>query len=367
MRVALVIERFEPRGGVEGVAWQVAHGLAAAGDEVHVVARRARPSDAVRLHAVRVAAAWQPWRLLAFSRAAARAAPRGTFDVVHSFSRTRHQDLFRAGGGSHADYLERRHPGAGGSLRRLSPRHRVLLEMERRVFADPTQHIQCNSRMVRDALARRYAIPDHRLAVVYNGVDLERFHPRHRGEERARVRARLGAGAGPAWLFVGSGWRRKGLETALRALGASRTRAELWVAGSDAADAWRARAAVCGVAERVRWLGLRDDVASLCAAADALLLPTRYDAFANACLEAAAAGLPVVTSACNGAAEILGEGGLVVADAADAAGFAAALDSLGDPAARERRGAAARAAAARLGWGDHVAALRALYATVARR
>ena len=116
----------------------------------------------------------------------------------------------------------------------------------------------------------------------------------------------------------------------------------------------------------MRWLGGHLDVAVLCAAADALLLPTRYDAFANVCLEAAAAGIPVITSAHNGAAEILGEGGLVVSDAEDTAGFARALECVADPAERRRRGAAARAAAETLGWPQHIDGLRALYARIAR-
>jgi UDP-glucose:(heptosyl)LPS alpha-1,3-glucosyltransferase len=367
VRVALVIERFEPRGGVEQAAWRVAHGLADAGDEVHVIARAARATDAaLRVHRVAVADLWQPWRVLAFSRAAARAAPRGAFDVVHSFSRTRHQDLFRAGGGSHADYLERSHRGLALAARRISPRHRVLLGLEQAVFADASQHLQCNSRMVRNALARRYAIAPERLSVVYNGVDLERFHPARREGDGARLRAELGGAAQPVWLFAGSGFARKGLETALDALARTRDGA-LWVAGADDPAPWRARAERLGVASRVRWLGARGDMEALLAAADALLLPTRYDAFANVCLEAAAAGLPVITSASNGAAEILEEGGLVLEDARDARGFAAALDALGDPAARRARGLAARAAAERFSWSAHLAALRSLYARIASR
>ena len=74
MRVALVIERFLPRiGGVENVAWRVAEGLAQAGDEVHVVARRADPRPDLTWHPVRVPAFWQPLRVLAFSHLAARA------------------------------------------------------------------------------------------------------------------------------------------------------------------------------------------------------------------------------------------------------------------------------------------------------
>lgn len=366
MRVALVVERFEPRaGGVEAVAWRVAHGLAAAGDEVCVVARQAAASKAVRVLPVRVPAFWQPLRVLAFSGAAARAAPRGGFDVVHSFSRTRHQDLYRAGGGSHADYLERTY-GASARWRRLSPRHATLLALERSIFSDPSQLIQCNSRMVRDEIARRNDVPPERLEVVYNGVDLERFHPGRRAREGVRLRAEW-APAGPVWLLAGSGLRRKGLDTALDALARSAAgNAELWVAGRDAPGPWARLAARLGVEQRVRFLGGRSDLERVYAAADALVLPTRYDAFANVCLEAAAAGLPVVTSAHNGAAEILGDAGFVIQHAEDAAGFAKALDALADPGLRERLGARARQIAERHGWSSHVAALRALYARVAR-
>jgi UDP-glucose:(heptosyl)LPS alpha-1,3-glucosyltransferase len=366
VRVALVIERFEPRGGVERVAWQVAHGLAAAGDEVHVVARKADSSSSVQLHLVDVPSTWQPWRVAAFSEAAARAAPRGAFDVVHTFSRTRHQDLFRAGGGSHAEYMERHYTGFGTGWRRYSPRHRVLLAIERDVFGDASQMILCNSRMVQLSLARRYAIPDERLALIYNGVDLERFHPSRRATEGATMRREFGSQDALVWLFVGSGFERKGLDMALYALANTAGDGVLWVAGNDDPTPWRKVADALGVGARVQWLGGGRDVAALCAAADALILPTRYDAFANVCLEAAAAGIPVVTTASNGAAEILGEGGIVVRDAADTGAFVVALERLASRAERRTRGAAARAVAEEHGWPQHIASLRALYARIAR-
>jgi UDP-glucose:(heptosyl)LPS alpha-1,3-glucosyltransferase len=363
MRVALVIERFEAgEGGVENVAWQVAEGLRAAGEEVHVVARRARGDTGVRLHTVSVPDAWQPLRVLAFSRAAARAAPRGRFDVVHSFSRTRHQDVYRAGGGSHADYLESQHGAAGRRLRRLSPRHATLLAMEKRVFADASQIVQCNSNMVRDALMHRYGIEKQRLVVIRNGVDLERFHPRRREPARRRWRGEFGVGDRLVWLLAGSGWRRKGLATALRALARAEPRdAELWVVGRDAPKPWRRLAARLGVTSRIRFLGVRRDLETLYAACDALLLPTRYDAFANVCLEAAAAGLPVVTSRSNGAAEILEEAGRVIEAAEDVPAFAEALEALAHAGLRERLGQAARRVAEAHGWSHHVEALRQLY------
>jgi len=357
MKIALVVERFEPaRGGVENVVWQVARGLADAGDEVHVLARRGVEAKGVRLVRLPVLDLWQPWRVLAFSRAAARAGERGRFDVVHSFTRTLHQDVYRAGGGSHADYLARRSgPAALRALRRLSPRHAILLAVERRIFADPHQLVQCNSEMVRREIATRHHVPAARLAVIWNGVDLARFRPPPARAPRAA----------PVWLLVGSGFARKGVDTALRALAAAGPKgAALWIAGRDPAGGARALATRLGVAERVRFLGERADVEALYAEVDALLLPTRYDAFANATLEAAACALPVVTSGANGAAELLREGALVVSDPEDVAGFAAALDALRDPALRARLGAAGRAVAERHGWPRHVGELQRLYARV---
>jgi UDP-glucose:(heptosyl)LPS alpha-1,3-glucosyltransferase len=361
MRVALLIERFEPGiGGVENVAWRVAEGLARAGDEVHVVARRTAPCPGVVLHPVRVPEFWQPLRVSAFSKAAARAAPRGEYDVVYSLARTVHQDLYRAGAGSHLDYLRRRHGFPAGQLRRLSPRHALLAGFERRVFGDPSQRIVCNSEMVRGEIERRYRVAPSRLRVIRNGVALERFALP--GRERARLRAELACGEDVVFLLAGSGFARKGLDTALRALARARVRAQLWVAGADDTRPWRSLAQALGVEERVRFLGFRRDLPALCAAADALLLPTRYDAFANVCLEAAAAGLPVVTSGANGAAELFRGAGRVVEDPERVEGFADALESLAEPDLRRRLGERARAVAAAHSWDAHVASLRALFA-----
>jgi len=365
MRVALVIERFLPGGGgMEGVAWNVAHGLAEAGDEVHVVARDAVESNAVRVRAVRVPYGWQPLRVARFSRAAADVVSAEAFDVVHAFSRTLLQDVYRAGGGSHADYMDRAYSSLGRAARKLSPRHVLLLSLERRIFGT-TRFIQCGSAMVRNEIATRFGVPAERLRVIQNGVDCERFSPAGAPAPPADLPAR--AGDAPVFLFAGSGWPRKGLDTALRALAATERRdARLWVAGGDDPRRWRALAARLGVAERVDFLGPRADLERVLAAADALLLPTRYDAFANVCLEAAAAGRAVVTSGANGSSEVVRDAGFVVEDPEDVAGFARALDRLCDPAKRSALGSRGREAALGLSWEAHVEKLRALYAEVGR-
>jgi UDP-glucose:(heptosyl)LPS alpha-1,3-glucosyltransferase len=372
MRVALVVERFEPAGGgIEHAVWQIAHGLARAGDEVHVIARRGSDSRAATLHRVEVPSFWQPLRVARFSQRAGAEARREAhgFEIVHSFSRTVEQDIFHAGGGSHAHYMKRAYGGLGATLRRASPRHAALLGLERRIFADQTQTVQCVSEMVRSEIAERFGVSPGRMTVIPYGVDLDRFQPGDpdkRGSDSEDLRQQLSAGDATVWLLAGSGWRRKGLDTALRALALSGdARAHLWIAGSDAPAPWQRLAGKLGVAARVHFLGARRDIEVVYRAADALLLPTRYDAFGLVCLEASACGLPVVTSGAAGAAELVAKAGSVIADPEDVQGFADAMERLSDASLRRRLGEIGVEIAASNDWDAHVQKLRALYRKVA--
>jgi UDP-glucose:(heptosyl)LPS alpha-1,3-glucosyltransferase len=358
MRAAISIESFRPGpGGVEAAAYALARELGARGQDLTVLCREAVPEapPGVRVERLAGPSFWQPLRVLEFSRRSARAARAAGFDLVQGYSRTRHQTVYRAGGGSHAAYMERAYPHP--ALRRLSPRHALLLAIEGAVFADPAQTVLCNSRFAADEIARRHGVPAARLEVIYNGVDAERFHPRLRETRGPALRAEL-ALDGPVALFAGSGFARKGLDRAIQSLARAGVKATLLVAGSGDASSYRAQAESLGVGERVRFLGLRADLPALCATADLFVLPTRYDPFANACLEAMAAGVAVATTLDNGAAELVepGRSGFLCAD-----DFSPAFRALDDPARLRDMGAAARRTAERHTWSAHADAVLALW------
>ena len=373
LHIAIVIERFVPSaGGVENAAWQVARELRRQGERVTVVARAfdevataaVPPEERPERIALRVPTAWQPTRVLAFSRAAARATAEARFDVVHGFARARHQDLYRAGGGSHADYLRHMHGSVGRALRVLSPRHRVLQAIEGAVFRDPRQWIQCGSRLVSRALIDRHGVDPARIHVLPNGVDVARHRSAAADGESLRRRwLERDPSAERFWLLPGSGWRRKGLPVALDAIERlTDPGLRLLVAGRDEPGPWQRRVARRGLAGQIRFLGPRSDLPAIYHAVDGVVLPTRYDAFANVTLEAAASGTPIVTTATNGAAEWLGEGVIVVDAPDDADAVAEAMASLHDVGARRCRGEAAARAALPLDWSSHVETLRRLYA-----
>jgi UDP-glucose:(heptosyl)LPS alpha-1,3-glucosyltransferase len=264
-------------------------------------------------------------RVLVLPLAARLAVRRRDWDVVQSHERTLCQDVYRAGEGCHRGYLEAMSPRS----HRRAAYHRLLLALERRVFAT-TPHIVAISRRGAEEIARIYAVPAARLSVVYNGVDLRRFHPDNRARHRASARAEAAIPA-DAWvaLFAGSGFERKGLATALEALAAVDDRtSRLLVVGKGDTRPYRATAERLGLDRRVAWLGARPDLERWYAAADVLVLPTRYEPFGNVHLEALASGVPVVTTTASGGAEAIApDSGAVVAPG-DAKAFAAALDGL---------------------------------------
>jgi len=371
LRIAIIVERFaRGAGGVENVAWQVAHELARTGEDVTVLTRNSEggfppvESSRPRLAVQRlpVPSAWQPLRVVAFSRASANAVRRGAFDVVHSFSRTRHQDLYRAGGGSHRDYLRRSHSKTGALLRQFSPRHRVLLSIEARVFNDRTQRIQCASRLVADALMADHDVSPERILLLPNAVDADRYGSPAALEAGRRLRAELDEKAEQIWLFPASGWHRKGLPTLLEALARIPDPGlHLWIAGRDEPKPWRATASGLGLGDRVRFLGPRNDLEAIYGAVDGMVLPTRYDAFANVTLEAAASGLPIITTRSNGAAEALEGAVSIIENATDSVALAEAFSPFADPDRRRNLGQRALEMARRLDWAQHVSHLREEY------
>jgi UDP-glucose:(heptosyl)LPS alpha-1,3-glucosyltransferase len=295
----------------------------------------------------------------------------GRFDLVQSHERIPGCHIYRAGDGVHATWLELRDRARGGLSRLgslLSPWHRYTLAAEAATYRHPNlKAVICNSIMVRDDIALRFGLPEDRLHVIYNGVDLEFFHPGLRDIHRTRVRAELGiAEETPVILFVGSGFERKGIPVLLRALAQmQREDAVLLVVGRDSRkQKMKGLAANLGVAHRVVFLGGQKDVRSHLGAADMFCLPTLYDPMPNAAMEALACGLPVITSTTCGAAELIEPGvNGYVCDARDEYSLAHYLDTVS--AGARHYPAEARAAAEKLSLDAMAARLGELYRQLA--
>ena len=368
MRIAF-LHRSLSGGGTEADLRRMATGLVERGHAVDVfTADRAAPPSGVVAHQVPVLRAGRWARLVSFALMAPRLAARGAFDVVVGFGRTPRQDVVRVGGGTHKSYLAAMDAAGRGRGRGLY--QRTILDLERRMFApDGHRRVLAVSRRAGDEVIRDYGVAPERVRVVYNGVDLERFHPRRRAIDGADARRTLGLGERPVCLAVGTGFARKGFDLLLDCWKAGPPAgAALVIAGGDQRLArWRQEAASAPLAGHVHVLGPRDDVPALLAAADVLCLPSHQEAFGNVVLEAAAAGVPVVTSAAVAAAELFADAPLAAAQVAnpsdpDALGAAIAGMLRDWPA----RSTAARAVAERHPWRRHLDELEAFFVEVTR-
>lgn len=329
-KLALIRQRYTPFGGAERFVSRAMEALKAQGASITLVTRKWEgDGEALTCNPFYLGSLWRDW---GFARSVCHSLEQHSFDLVQSHERIACCDIYRAGDGVHREWLAQRSRILGSWKRlglRLNPYHRYTLAAERRLFASPQlKAVICNSRMVKAEIMQHFGVAEDKLHVIYSGVDLEAFHPRLKDQHRTTIRAELAIPEqATLFLFVGSGFERKGVAAALRALPSD---TYLAVIGHDKhAERYQALAKQLGIAARVRFLGPQQEVKPYYGAADALVLPTLYDPFPNVALEALACGLPVITSTKCGAAELLAQTGLVV-DALDRAALGAAMTALLD-------------------------------------
>jgi glycosyltransferase involved in cell wall biosynthesis len=200
-----------------------------------------------------------------------------------------------------------------------------------------TAAIVAFSQTHRAALAADEQIPLERIEVIPNGIDLAPPP----ADARARVRAELGvADADAVLMHVGRLAHVKNQRLAVEALALLPRNVRLVLVGDGVDRALLAQlAAERGVAERVTFLGFRDDAARLIAGADVALVTSRNEAMPLAVIEAMAAGVPLVSTPWKGASEMLHGGayGAIAPDYAATSLARAVRGALDDPAAAAER------------------------------
>ncbi len=373
MRLALLTRRFDSAGGgTERDLIVTAEGLRAAGHQVTIFADEIRGAigdcDVRRVGGgPRLGRALS---LVRFAWSAAPAARRAGNDVVLSFARCVGADVMRSGGGAHASYLRaaRKWRGAlGATAMRLSPYHQVQMLVERQAFRNPgLKRTIAVSNFVRDDLIREFGLAPENTVTIYNGVDLERFRPASDPSARAALRQKFIVPASARVVaFVGNGFARKGLGFLIEAWPLVAGGAFLLVVGADRhTDKFIRRANALNVGSRVVFTGPQPNVEAIFHAADAFAMPSLFEPFGNVVMEAMASGLPAMTSAFSGVAEVIPPSmrGFRVENPDDVGELALRLGALFD--APTSLAADARATAERFTWARYAHELGALIESI---
>jgi UDP-glucose:(heptosyl)LPS alpha-1,3-glucosyltransferase len=356
---AFLTTRFTTRLGRGRTLVELCRGLAAAGDRVSVhagyVDQRLRSTRGVEFSAVRFRGSGLGSSLRSFYRTAGKAGRDA--DLRVAFDPAAGSGVWRASGGCLAEWVELlKGDRELARMTGLRPRsvHRRLLRHEAQLMRNPDVVVVAPSPLVASQLETRFEATGNRCRVLEPGADCERFRPGLREKFLSELRDAWGLEPEHrVLLFVGGAWARRGVDRLLRAMVELKDHHPDLVAvivGEDPrAPFFVDLAERLGVRSRVLFVGGLEWVEHAYAAADVVVLPTRYSPAALVPLEALASGLPVVTTDADGSARRLrGLDCVRVVDEAQrpwpsCEKLAAAITELLDPGAFPARGQAARA------------------------
>jgi UDP-glucose:(heptosyl)LPS alpha-1,3-glucosyltransferase len=202
-----------------------------------------------------------------------------------------------------------------GAIYRLLPRYKHFANFERAVFdaRSPTQILTISDNEI-PLFRKHYQTPSDRFHRLPPGIDRDRVAPANVDEIRRGFRAEFHIGNDEhLLLFLGSGFIKKGLDRALRAIEAlspeQLATTRLMVVGGDNAEPFRRMASRMGIAARVQFFAGRNDVPRFLFGADSLLLPAYDENAGMVILEAMIAGLPALVTENCGYAHYLASAG----------------------------------------------------------
>ncbi len=327
-RLVLLKGQIVSQGGLEKYTLHLAQAFVAHGCEVTLLTAGETPPlfrETCEVISLFPKSRLSVLHLYRFERACQQWLTRTRPEIVFGLDRNSFQTHYRAGNGVHRAYLAQRYlmePGLKKFTLALNPFHQGMLHLERKAFENPK--LQClfaNSEMVRQEILQYYHIDPTRVEVIHNGVQWSQWQS-HFDHIPQRTQNAF------QFLFIGHGYRRKGLAFLLQGLSLLKdTNWKLTVIGKDnAVHEFQEIARRLKIDDKVRFLGPQPNTIPFYQAADALIAPSIYDPFANVTVEALAMGLFVVSSAFNGGKEILcKESGIVIENLTDPDSVSAAL------------------------------------------
>ncbi|MGJ8653966.1 MAG: glycosyltransferase family 4 protein [Opitutaceae bacterium] len=305
MNIGFALYDYYPFGGLQEDCLATALATAARGHCVHIFARtwKGYQPDNVQVHILGTKGISNTSRNDHYFKALNKTLPDYELDGLVAFNRVPNADIYFA-----ADpcYVER-HKDAT-FWQKLSARYRYYTKLEAKLFnPESPPHTLVLTEGESEAIRKHYQIPRGNFHLLPPGITRNTQTPEQQQNNRSELRTKYKVPEGAVIsLFVGSGFRVKGLHRALLALKANAQAAEtheFWVIGNGKPENYRTLVKNAGIP--VRFFGGRDDVPKFYDAADFLLHPAYSESAGKVLLEALSHGLPVLTTdTCGYAANI---------------------------------------------------------------
>lgn len=306
MKLAMALYHYFPYGGLQRDFARIAREAVSRGHEVVALVSdwQGEAIDGVKVQRIAVSGGSNHGRMRSFAKGVLAARETGEFDRVLGFNRLPGLDVYFAADSCFAEHVKSKPTPV-----RWLPRYATYLKLEQEMVAGDSPLFLFLNDDQRDEYLAHYALPEFRYTVLPPGIEQDRRQPENHERLRAEVRGSLGVNANEILvLFLGSGFKVKGLDRALKAFATTPTSTRLMIVGNDDSVPYL-RKLDPAIRERVMVLGPRDDVPALMQAADLLLHPAYRESAGMVLLEATVAGLPVLTTDTCGYARHVKEAG----------------------------------------------------------
>ena len=319
---------FNKLGGLEKQTNLIVNALIKKGFQINFVTTKPKSTDSlmenISFHFMKRWPIFSFFRILFFNKQATDWVKKNKPDIILGIDRTSSQTHIRAGNGVHRAYLKNRKIYFGlfdYLLNKINPLHYLVLKIEKKAFQNPLlKKIIVNSNMVKAEIIEYYKVDPCKIEVIYNGVEWQKNEKSFLSGFKDRLEIAKKIKIDPAkfnLLFVGNGYKRKGLDRIL--IAASKIKNDNYhisIVGKDKnINKYKRYAAKLGLNSKTTFFGPQSTLEMFYQLSDALILPSYYDPFANAALEALSMGLLTITSKENGAHEIIDENnGIIIKD-----------------------------------------------------
>jgi len=297
MKLGFCLFKYFPYGGLQRDFMDVAQRCLAAGHEIYVytLAWQGEMPAAFKVRIIE-SKAWSNHRKYEkYHQQMLRLRSQDQLDCVIGFNKMPGLDVYFA---SDPSYKVKPH----NLIQRLGARYRHFIQYEEAVCGPVSQtHILTIAPAQQQEYQRAWDMEDSRFTLLPPGISREALPDSQAASHRARIRAEFGVKEDEfLLLMIGSGFRTKGLDRALLALKALpeplRDKTRLGVIGQDKPDYFEKMAAGMGLANQVKILPGRADIAAVMQAGDCLIHPAYREVAGKVILEAVVGGLPVLVS-----------------------------------------------------------------------